>query len=273
MLELHIYSPPSSVLPSLTPPCIALLSYLLKTQQPGTWTLHASNNPYLPSPRRGLPALHDRDSGVWTSGFRASINYLHLRRRPSSSDGESAEVFALGNYIECEGGRVLDSYMFFTDANFDLLRGVIGRGIGGLARYWMPGVLRSEAVGRCGGVIPLASPAPSGSGSDGSALTAAALPKSRDQISVQEAAERIKQHSLADNFLSTLQSYLSSHPRASGNGNGSRRCRGWRGICLIGWGFAVSSLPARAGGVLLERLLPRRFASARWWLGVPCLVE
>jgi len=216
MLELHIWGP-SFTLPSISPQSLSAIAYLNLTQPPTTWTLIPSSNPLL-SPSRELPAL--RDGAVWVSGFRGVIEYLRRRRRKNGSalddalvEMERADALAFGTYIESEGGRLLDLSMYLADENFDVLRGAFAKLLPVPARYYVPGVLRREARGRCEGLIPASSSSVSATDAAmplplPSAMTAAALPATKEKILAKAAAERIKQVAIATNFLQAIESRL-----------------------------------------------------------------
>ena len=215
MLELHIWGP-SFTLPSISPQSLSAIAYLNLTQDdPTTWTLIPSSNPLL-SPSRELPAL--RDGAVWASGFHGIVEYLRHKNGSGLDDAlvraERADALAFGTYIESEGGRLLDLSMYLADENFDVLRGVFAKLLPVPARYYIPGVLRREARGRCDGLIP-ASSSLSTSATDAatrlplpSAMTATALPATKEKILTKAAAERIKLVGIAADFLEALQSRL-----------------------------------------------------------------
>ncbi|PUU72671.1 outer mitochondrial membrane transport complex protein-domain-containing protein [Tuber borchii] len=211
MLELHIWGP-SFTLPSISPQSLSAIAYLKLTQPPTAWTLIPSSNPLL-SPSRELPAL--RDGTIWVPGFRGIIEYLRHKNGRALDDvlgrEERADALAFGTYIESVGGRLLDLSMYLTDENFDVLRGAFAKLLPVPARYYVPGVLRREARRRSDGLIPASSvsatdpttplPLPS-------AMTAAALPATREKILAKATAERIKQTAIAANFLQAIQTRL-----------------------------------------------------------------
>jgi len=215
MLELHIWGP-SFTLPSISPQSLSAIAYLNLTQDPTTWTLIPSSNPLL-SPSRELPAL--RDGTVWVPGFHGIIEYLRHKNGSALDDAlvreERADALAFGTYIESEGGRLLDLSMYLADENFDVLRGVFAKLLPVPARYYIPGVLRREARGRCDGLIPASSSSSSVSATDiatrlplPSAMTATALPATKEKILTKAAAERIKLVAIATDFLGAIQSRL-----------------------------------------------------------------
>lgn len=211
MLELHIWGP-SFTLPSISPQSLSAIAYLKLTQPYTTWTLIPSSNPLL-SPSRELPAL--RDGTVWVPGFRGIIEYLRRKNSWALDDAlgdvERADALAFGTYIESEGGRLLDLSMYLSDENFDVLRGAFAKLLPVPARYYIPGVLRREARRRCDGLIPASSVSatdPATPLPPPSAMTAMALPATREKILAKAAAERIKQVAIARKFLQTIQSRL-----------------------------------------------------------------
>ena len=211
MLELHIWGP-SFTLPSISPQSLSAIAYLKLTQPIGTWTLIPSSNPLL-SPSRELPAL--RDGTTWVSGFRGIIEYLRHNNGRVLDDAlgreERADALAFGTYIESEGGRLLDLSMYLSDENFDVLRGTFAKLLPVPARYYVPGVLRREARRRSDGLIPASSVSatdPTTPLPPPSAMTAMALPATREKLLAKATAERIKQVAIAANFLQAIQSRL-----------------------------------------------------------------
>jgi len=124
---------------------------------------------------------------------------------------ERADALAFGTYIESEGGRLLDLSMYLSDENFDVLRGAFAKLLPVPARYYVPGVLRREARRRCDGLIPASSVSATDPAAPlplPSAMTATALPATREKILAKAVAERIKQVAIAANFLQAIQSRL-----------------------------------------------------------------
>ncbi|KAH8682486.1 Tom37 C-terminal domain-containing protein [Xylariales sp. PMI_506] len=113
-LELHVWGPAFG-LPSIDPECLAAASYLGYTVPPTSWTLIASNDPYI-SPDHILPALYHE--GTWTSGYLNIVSYLGEELLHGVDDSltptQRADLLAYTAFLESRGSALVSFSLYVS---------------------------------------------------------------------------------------------------------------------------------------------------------------